>query len=151
MALKGRDGQRFSHAPQPMHFSTFTTGIFGESVFSGSEATICMAPVGQWRAQLPHSIPSVKGTQFSLIHTACPIWIADFSARLVRWIAPAGQTSEHLVHSGRQYPRSYDISGWINVIRMSEGRNTWLGQTDTHNWQAVQCWVKLRALNAPGG
>ena len=41
--------------------------------FSGSEATICMAPVGQWRAQLPHSIPSVKGTQFSLIHTACPI------------------------------------------------------------------------------
>ena len=52
-------------AAQPIHFSTFTTGIFGESVFSGSEATICMAPVGQWRAQLPHSIPSVKGTQFS--------------------------------------------------------------------------------------
>ena len=40
MALKGRDGQRFSHAPQPMHFSTFTTGIFRESALSGSEAAV---------------------------------------------------------------------------------------------------------------
>lgn len=73
MALNGRAGQRFSQAPQPMQRSVFTTGIRGESSVSGSDGTIYMAPAGQCRAQLPHSTPSVSGTQFSLIHTAWPI------------------------------------------------------------------------------
>ena len=34
MALKGRDGQRFSQAPQPIHRSTLIAGIFGESAIS---------------------------------------------------------------------------------------------------------------------
>ena len=37
---------------------------------------------------------------------------------------PCGHTSEHLVHSGRQYPRSYDISGCMKVIRLPDGRKT---------------------------
>ena len=49
------------------------TGIFGESLSSGILGTICMAPVGQWRAQLPHCTPSVSGMQFFFTHTACPI------------------------------------------------------------------------------
>mgnify|MGYP003371818556 CR=1 FL=1 len=73
MALNGRAGQRFSQAPQPMQRSSFTTGIFGEPGDAGSEATIVMAPAGQWRAQLPHSTPSVSGTQFSRTQTAWPI------------------------------------------------------------------------------
>ena len=58
MALKGREGQRFSQAPQPMQRSSLTTGISGESSFDGSILTICMAPTGQWRAQLPQGMPS---------------------------------------------------------------------------------------------
>ena len=54
-------------------------------------------------------------------------------AEIIGRIAPAGQTSEHLVHSGRQYPRSYDISGCINVCRLSDGRSTWFVQTDTQS------------------
>ena len=50
---------------QPMQRAVLTTGILGESVSCGSDATISMAPAGQWRAQLPHSTPSVSGTQFA--------------------------------------------------------------------------------------
>ena len=39
-------------------------------------------PAGQCRAQLLHATPSVLTTQFSGIHTACPIWIEDFSQKL---------------------------------------------------------------------
>ena len=66
-------------------------------------------------------------------------------------MAPVGHTCEQSLHSGRQYPRSYDISGCIRFIRLVEGRNTWLEQADTHNWQAVQCAAMFRALNEPGG
>ena len=65
-------------------------------------------------------------------------------------MAPVGHTCEQSLHSGRQYPRSYDISGCIRFIRLVEGRNTWLEQADTHNWQAVQCAAMFRALNEPG-
>ena len=102
MALKGRAGQRFSQAPQPMQRSSFMTGTCGESAIEGSEGTIVIAPVGQWRAQLPHATPSVRGTQFSRTQTAWPIWMADLSATVIGSIAPAGHTSEHLTHSGRQ-------------------------------------------------
>ena len=118
---------------------------------SGSEGIINIAPAGQWRAQLPQSTPSVRGTQFSFIQTARPIWMADLSAFVIGRMAPAGQTSAQRVHSKRQYPRSYDISGCINVIRLVEGRSTWLGQTETQSWQAVQCCVKFRMLWEPGG
>ena len=66
-------------------------------------------------------------------------------------MAPVGHTCEQSLHSGRQYPRSYDIPGCIRFIRLVEGRNTWLEQADTHNWQAVQCAAMFRALNEPGG
>ena len=85
-----------------MQRSSFTTGILGESGLSGSDATIIIAPVGQCRAQLPQSTPSVSGTQLAFTQTACPTWMADLSAGLMRRIAPAGQTSEHFTHSGRQ-------------------------------------------------
>ena len=71
MALNGRLGQRFSQAPQPMQRASFTTGMRGESGFPGSLCTIWTAPVGQWRAQLPHSTPSVLTTQLAAIQTAC--------------------------------------------------------------------------------
>jgi hypothetical protein len=70
MALNGRAGQRFSQAPQPMQRSILIAGIFIESRLWASEGIICIAPVGQWRAQLPHSKPSVSGMQFFFIHTA---------------------------------------------------------------------------------
>lgn len=138
IALKGRDGHRYSHAPQPMQRSVFMTGIRNESLSPGSMATICIAPAGQWRAQLPQCTLSVITTQFFLIHTACPICMADLSARVIRCTAPAGQTSEHFVHSGRQYPCSYDIWGCMNVSNDAEGRNTLLGHAETHSWQPVQ-------------
>lgn len=98
MALNGRAGQRFSHAPQPIQRSTLITGIFGESLSSGILGTICMAPVGQWRAQLPHCTPSVSGMQFFFTHTACPIWTDDLSAfmghrtkRVFQWSGKMGE------------------------------------------------------------
>ena len=65
-----------------------------------------MAPVGQWRAQLPQASPFASGTQFCGTHTAWPICTEDFSAAVTRRIAPVGQTSDQRVHSGRQWPRS---------------------------------------------
>lgn len=102
MALKGRAGQRFSHAPQPMQRPTLTAGILGEAALPGTEGTIVMAPVGQWRAQLPQATPSVSTTQFVRSQTAWPICVAYLSAAVNGRIAPAGQTSPHFVHSGRQ-------------------------------------------------
>ena len=66
------------------------------------EPTISIAFVGQWREQLPHSTPSVIGTQLAFTHTAWPIWTDDLSSFVIGRIAPAGHTSEHFVHSGRQ-------------------------------------------------
>jgi len=40
MALNGRAGQRFSHAPQPMQRSVLIAGIWGEVSFSGSATII---------------------------------------------------------------------------------------------------------------
>ena len=102
MALNGRAGHKFSHAPQPMQRSESTTGIFGDSSLAGLEGTMVIAPEGQWRAQLPQATPSVRTTQLDLIHTAWPICIDDFSALSTGSMAPAGQTSEQRVHSGRQ-------------------------------------------------
>lgn len=102
MALNGRLGQRFSQAPQPMQRASFTTGMRGESGFPGSLCTIWTAPVGQWRAQLPHSTPSVLTTQLAAIQTAWPICTDDLSSLVIGRMAPVGQTSEHFVHSGRQ-------------------------------------------------
>ena len=113
IAVNGLAGQRFSQAPQPMHLSVFITGmrISGLSLPSSRpprylcrprKGTICIAPVGQCRAQLPHFTPSVRGMQFSLTQTACPIRIDDFSSAETGRMAPAGQNSDHFVHSGLQ-------------------------------------------------
>jgi hypothetical protein len=102
MAVNGLAGQRFSQAPHPMHFSSFTVGIMSESLSSGFFLTNLMAPAGQWRAQFPHFTPSVFTTQCFRFTTAWPIWIDDFSSLVIGLIAPAGHTCEHLLHSGRQ-------------------------------------------------
>lgn len=151
MALNGRDGQRFSQAPQPMHRSVFTAGTIGDSSSSGLKGTIAMAPTGQWRAQLPHSTPSVTGTQFFFTHTAWPICIDDFSATSIGLMAPAGHTVLQRVHSGRQYPCSYDMVGCMNVDKSVDARSTPLGHSDTQSWHAVQCCCMLRADTDPGG
>lgn len=74
------------------------------------------------------TIPAIysigKRMQFFFTHTAWPICMLDFSATVMGRMAPVGHTSEHLVHSGRQYPRSYDISGCMKVIRLPDGRKT---------------------------
>ena len=106
MAAAGLAGQRFSHAPHPMHFSSLSAGIRGESLSSGYFLTILIAPVGQCLAQFPHFTLSVLTTHASGSITACPICMDDFSSIVTGSMAPAGQTSEHLVHSGLQYPFS---------------------------------------------
>ena len=75
----------------------------------------------------------------------------DFSSRVTGVIAPAGQTSLHRVHSGRQNPRSNDISGCMRVASEEEGRRTPLGQDDTQSWQPVHRVEKLRRLKEPAG
>ena len=142
IALNGLAGHRFSQAPHPIHSSSFTigtilmlpSGCLNPPLFS----TILMAPDGQCLAQLPQLTPSVFTTQLSRFTTACPIWIDDFSSLVIGRIAPAGQMSEHLVHSGRQYPLSYDISGCISVRSDVEGLRTWFGHTLTQSWHDVQ-------------
>ena len=49
-----------------------------------------IAPAGQWREQLLQCTPSVLTTQFSAIHTAWPICVADFSAKSARRMAFEG-------------------------------------------------------------
>ena len=134
-----------------MHLSSFTVGIISDLGSSGFFRTILIAPAGQWRAQLPQLTPSVFTTQLSRFTTACPIWIDDFSSLVIGRIAPAGQMSEHLVHSGRQYPLSYDISGCMRVMIDVDGLNTWLGHTLTQSWHAVQWSVKFFRLSDPAG
>ncbi len=66
-------------------------------------------------------------------------------------MAPVGHTSLQRVHSGRQKPRSNDISGCIIVSSLSEGRSTLLGHSLTQSWQAVQRLLKLSRLSEPAG
>ena len=124
MAENGRAGQRFSQAPHPMHLVSFTAGTKGVFSSSSSMGTISIAPTGQCLSQFPHSTPSVTATQFFFIHTACPICVDDFKSKLMGFMAPVGQTVEHLLHSGLQYPLSYDITGCISVTNPPEGRST---------------------------
>jgi hypothetical protein len=134
-----------------MHFSTLMAGIFFELSSPLTELIIWIAPVGQWRAQLSQLSPLEIGIQFFLIHTACPIWVELFSALSIGLIAPVGQTSPHLVHSGLQYPLSKERVGCISVERSVDGRNTSLGHAETQSWHAVQLWAILHADCEPGG
>ena len=134
-----------------MQRSVLTTGIFNDFSSSASIGTINMAPVGQWRAQFPHDTPSETGKQFFLTHTACPILVDDFSSLVIGLIALVGQTSEQRVHSGRQYPRSYDISGCMKCDKSDDGRNTPFGHAETQSWHDVQCCSKCLMLHAPAG
>jgi hypothetical protein len=134
-----------------MHFSTLMAGIFFELSSPLTELIIWIAPVGQWRAQLSQLSPLEIGIQFFLIHTACPIWVELFSALSIGLIAPVGQTSPHLVHSGLQYPLSKERVGCISVERSVEGRSTSLGHAETQSWHAVQLWDILHADCEPGG
>jgi hypothetical protein len=107
-----------------MHLSSFTTGILNDFGSSGSLRTMLIAPAGQCLAQLPQLTSSVFTTQLSRQTTACPICIDDFSSTVIGLMAPAGQTLEHFVHSGRQYPLSNDISGCMKFISDVEGLST---------------------------
>ena len=89
----GRDGQRFSHAPQPMHFTASTTG---------TPFTSMIAFTGQCRSQTVQVIPSFAARQRPLCHTACPTCVWSFSSRERGTIAPAGHTSPQREQSGRQ-------------------------------------------------
>ena len=151
MAENGLTGQRFSHAPHPMQRSASTDGTKGEFSSFSSFCTNSMAPAGQCLAQLPQSSPLVTVRQFSKMTTACPIRVSAFSSRVIGLMAPVGQTSEHRVHSGRQYPLSYDITGCMMVIRLVDGLSTPLGQSDTQSWHPVHLLLMFAALNEPGG
>ena len=85
-----------------MQHSVLTAGIFGDFGFEGLLGTIVIAPAGQWRAQLPHSTPSVSGMQFFFTQTAWPICVADLAVRVMGLMAPVGQTLLHRVHPGWQ-------------------------------------------------
>ena len=149
MALTGRTGQRFSQAPQPMQRSASTTGpYFGCS--PPSKGTMLMAPAGQWRAQLPQCLPSFI-RQFSRMTLAVPIFVLLFSARSRSRMASVGHTSEQRLHSGRQYPCSYPISGCMKWFNSVDGLNTPFGHCAMHSSHAVQCWWRCCALSAPGG
>ena len=168
IALMGFEGQRFSHAPQPMHFSSLTTGMRrtlsrGISLLSASShrrpsrctpawsGTICMAPAGHLRAQSPHGLPSLTGTQRLRVHTACPTCMAVRSSTVTGCMADVGHTSEHRVHSGRQYPRSKLTSGCMKWSRLLLGRSTSLGHALMQSWHAVQCVRRFRMESEPGG
>ena len=69
MALNGLEGHKFSQAPQPMQRFSSTAGIMTVCPLCWY-STIWMAPVGQWRAQLPQLTPSVSTTQFCFTQTA---------------------------------------------------------------------------------
>lgn len=99
IAATGRAGHRFSHAPQPMHRATSTVGIFSDFGSFGSLATICMAPVGHWRKQLSHCIPSALTMHREAVQTARPICVEAFSSEEIGSIAPAGHTLDHSTHS----------------------------------------------------
>ena len=66
-------------------------------------------------------------------------------------MAPAGQTHEHRVHSGRQKPRSKFISGCINRSGSLDGRSTPLGHFDMQSWQPTQRCSRFFTLCEPGG
>ena len=77
--------------------------------------------------------------------------MADFSSLVTGRIAPAGQTFEHLVHSGRQYPLVNSISGCISVLTSPDGFSTLFGQAPTQSWQAMQWSEKCFRLCDPAG
>lgn len=136
-----------------MQRSAFTIGKARPVSFPSLSFTgiIVMAPEGQRRAHSPQGTPFVFTTQRSLFHTATPIWIDVFSARVIGLIASAGHTSEQRTQSGRQLPFSKNISGCMKWSVSVDGRSTLFGHCATHNWHAVQCLSKCWALAAPGG
>ena len=124
MAVNGLAGHTFSQAPHPIHFCSLIVGIFNEFSSDGSLRTILTALAGQCLAQFPQFTLSVLTMQLSRFTTARPICIEDFSTLVTGFMAPAGQMSEHSVHSGRQYPLSYPISGSMKVSKAAEGLST---------------------------
>ena len=138
----GRDGQRFSHAPQPMHFTASTTG---------TPFTSTMAFTGQCRSHVVQVTPFRDATHLSLCHIARPTWVCSFSSRETLTIAPAGQTSAQREHAGRQYPCSNPISGNRKRFGSREGRNTFSGHTFTHSWQATHFRRNAASPAAPAG
>lgn len=151
IALKGRAGQTYSHAPHPMQRSVSIIGIIGTFLSPSFFFIIFIAPFGQWRSQLLHVTLSLFAMQLSEIHTAVPILMELFCSVAIGFIALLGQISAQTVHVGRQNPRSNDISGCINLSRLFVGLSTLFGHFDTHNWHAVQCVVNLFRLSEPGG
>jgi hypothetical protein len=87
-------------------------GIFNESS-SAFFGILLIAAVGHLREQRSQLSLLVFTMQKCGSQTATPICVADFSALVMRLIAPVGQTSEHFTHSGRQYPRSKDMCGFV--------------------------------------
>ena len=120
----GRDGQRFSHAPQPTHLTASTTGI---------PFTSTIAFTGQWRSHAVHTMPFWAAMHRSLCQIARPICVRSFSPRGTGDSAPAGQSFEHREQRGWQYPCSNPISGSIKRLGSLDGRRTFDGHDFTHN------------------
>lgn len=83
--------------------------------------------------------------------TAVPILTAVFSSADMGFIAPAGQMSAQVVHSGRQYPAVNSITGCMNELSDDDGFRTPLGHALIQSWQAVQWLRRCATLMAPGG
>ena len=151
MALNGRDGHRFSQAPQPMHFSSFydrkLRRIRVVRVFCHHQDRLGRAMAGTVAAS--DAVPvddAIFLNQYGM---------SDLDSRLVRF-------RDRTDRSGRANFRTFDAFGttvsslvryfWLHkCLKVPRGRSTWFVQTDTQSWHAVQCWEKLAALSEPGG
>ena len=133
MALNGRAGHTYSHAPQPKQRSASIMGMRGAFPSASFFLIIFIAPLGQCLSQLLHVTPSLLAMQLSAIHTAVPIFVALFSSGTMGFIAPLGHTSAQAVQAVRQKPRSNDISGCMKRSMLFEGLSTLFGHFDTHN------------------
>ena len=101
IAAIGRDGQTYSHAPQPIHFSASTKGCLMS--FSASDTSFReMAYCGHILWQAVQGSLSLLIIQRSRVIEAKPRRMSGFSFTLKAWIAPAGQSSPHLLQLGRQ-------------------------------------------------
>ena len=94
-----------------MQRSSFTAGMRGDLGSSGSRRTILIAPAGTMARTVVAA--DAVGVDHAILRN--PHGMADLDRRFPGEVGQAdgavGHTSAHFVHSGRQYPRSNDISG----------------------------------------
>ena len=142
MAGKGLAGQRFSHAPHPIHLP--------ESI-AGTPSTRDIAFTGQCRSQAVHRTLSFAAMQRSLCQMARPICVRSRVSSESATIAPAGHAAAQRVHAGRQYPYSKPISGTGKRPSPADGRNTFSGHAVTQSWHPMHLARNTLSPPAPAG